>query len=226
MSLYELDTDYIGEQLLPPKLRKVKALAWLKVLLKPLSNLFNIDFKDYTLGAIYDPYDVLTNYPFGERVIWTDKRVYESLTSSNLGNLPSDSAKWLLCQNIFIGVDERVKYNSQKILFEFALNKFFMVDPFPADQIYITNNFVNASTNFVMGLMSSSSSVMPLNSVNQIDYMGLSPVYVTDIYDYTINVPTAVFTGLGDNTSNREQAIRNFADLYNLSGMQYNVITY
>lgn len=226
MGLFELDTDYIGEQLMPPKLRKDKHLSWLKVILKPLSNLFNIDFKDYTLGVSYDLWDSGDTYSFGNRVIWTDKRVYESLADSNFNNLPSDTTKWLLCQNIFIGVDERVKYNSQKLLFEFALNRFFMVDPLPADQIFIDNNFVDVGSVFLMGTTGQSSSLMPLNSVNQIHYMGLVPAYQTVTNDYTINVPIAVFNSLGSNDANRETAIRNFADLYNLAGMQYNVVSY
>lgn len=225
MGLYELDTDYIGEQLMPPRLRKPKHLAWLKVLLKPLYNLFNIDFKDYNLGAAYNVYDIGTAYVFGDRVIWTDKRVYECILA-NTGNLPSNTTYWLLCQDNFIGLDERIKYNSQKLLFEYALNKFFMVDPLPADQIYITNNFVDASNNFVMDDASDESSVMPLDSEFQEDFMDDTATYNTDIYDYTIFVPIAVFTALGDSNANREQTIRNFADLYNLAGMQYNVVSY
>lgn len=226
MGLFELDTDYIGEQLMPPKIRKVKSLAWLKVILKPLSNLFNIDFKDYTLGTSYSLWSSVTPYVFGNRVLWSDKRVYELIVTSSTNDLPSDTTKWLLCQDTFIGVDERVKYSSQKLLFEYALNKFFMVSPLPTDQIYIDNNFVNVGNVFLMGLTGQSSSLMPDNSVNQIHYMGLTPAYNTAIYDYTINVPIAVFTALGTNDANRETAIRNFADLYNLSGMQYNVVTY
>lgn len=225
MSLFELDTDYVSEQLTPPKLRKDKQLSWLKVLLSPLDRLFNIDFKDYTLGAVYDAFDISTPYVISDRVIWTDKRIYECIAPS-LGFLPSDTTYWLLIQDNFIGVDERIKYNSQKLLFEYALNRFFLVDVLPADQIFITNNFVTASNNFVMDNQSTSSSNMPLDSAYQEDFMDDVPTYNSDIYDYTINVPVAVFNALGSNTANRENAIRNFADLYNLSGMQYNVVTY
>ena len=39
-------------------------------------------------------------------------------------------------------------------------------------------------------------------------------------------VPIAVFTSLGDTNDNRENAVRNFADIYNLAGMRYDVQSY
>ena len=56
--------------------------------------------------------------------------------------------------------------------------------------------------------------------------MGLMPTYQTSVYDYTIFVPDAVYTALGSTANDREYAIRNFADKYNLAGMQYDVQSY
>ena len=56
--------------------------------------------------------------------------------------------------------------------------------------------------------------------------MGLFPTYQTNTNDYTIFVPIAVFTALGDTNDNRENAVRNFADIYNLAGMRYDVQSY
>lgn len=226
MAFYEIDTDYVGGQLTPPKLRKDKQLSWVKVLLINLF-LFNNIFKKYREGSNDPGYNVLSNYSLNDTVVWTDKSVYiYSNSVASTGNLPSDSNYWTLLQNVFIGSNERVKYNSQKLLFEYALNKFFMVSALPAPQIYITNNFINAGNNFLMNTSSVQSSVMPLNSLYQGDYMGLFPTYTTNTNDYTIFVPVVVYTALGTNVLNREFAIRRFADIYNLSGMRYSVVSY
>ena len=45
-------------------------------------------------------------------------------------------------------------------------------------------------------------------------------------YNFTINVPLALFTTLGTDNTNRENTIRIFADKYVLSGITYNVTTY
>jgi hypothetical protein len=76
-----------------------------------------------------------------------------------------------------------------------------------------------------MGSSSSTSSVMPLNSINQIDYMGYSPYYLIYPYDYAINFPIATFSALGTATE-AELIIKSFADKYNLMGMQYNILTF
>jgi hypothetical protein len=45
-------------------------------------------------------------------------------------------------------------------------------------------------------------------------------------YNFTINVPSALFATLGNNLTNRENTIRSFADKYVLAGITYNIITY
>ena len=176
MSIYNLDTDFVGENLMPPQLRTTKHLAWLKVILKPL-NWFNTKFSLYRNG---DP---------------------SSLISSE-----------------FIGVDERIIYSSQKMLFEYLLNRYFATTG-----IYIDNNFIGADNNFVMGASSSSSSSMPNNSAYSDTYMGEQPYYTTSQNDFTIYVPTAFYTGLG---TYNEQLIRAVADKYVLAGITYNVTDY
>jgi hypothetical protein len=225
MSFYNLNTDYVGEQLTPPKLRTSKFLAWLKVLLKPLNRFMNIDFDFYMTGATCGDYDNTITYSFGDNVIGSDKCVYECIVASSLGVNVTNTTNWIKLNSNFIGANERVKYNAQIMLFEYALNKYFRVAALPADQIYITNN-TYYTDHFVMGNTGTYSSTMPTNSVNQIHYLGNTYTYSSSLFDYTIYVPVAIFNGLGTNTANRENAIRNFANQYNLAGMVYNVVTY
>jgi len=224
MSIYQIDTTYVGEQLTPPKLRGVKLLAWLQVLLKPLSALFDISFLGYKTGSLDSDYNSGTTYSFGNRVRYTDKSVYELIVSTSTGVDPTNITNWIKVNDVFIGCDERVKYNAQKLLFEYALNKFFLV-PSGGSQIYIQNQ-TTFVTPFVMGNSGALSSSMPLNSINQINFLGNSYTYTSGTYDYTIYVPISIFTPLGSDNANRENAIRNFADKYNLAGMTYDVSTY
>lgn len=224
MSIYQIDTSYVSEQLTPPKLRSAKLLAWLKVLLKPLSNLFDINFLDYKLGSTVADYSGATAYSFGDRVRYTDKSIYELIVTTSTGIVPTNTTNWIKINDVFIGCDERIKYNAQKLLFEYSLNKFFLV-PAIGDQIYIENQ-TTFETPFIMGNVGNLSSSMPTNSINQINYLGNAYTYTSSSYDYTIYVPIAIFTALGTDTTNRENAIRNFADTYNLAGLIYNVTTY
>lgn len=233
MSIYQIDADYVANQLTPPKLRNVKMVAWIKVLVAPLQKFAGKTLSRYKQGDTSLDYSGATTYNFGDRVIYTDKSIYEAtyvdsdgVAQSFSGVIPTNTAFWTLINTVFIGSDERSKYNAQKLLFEYALNRFFRVAASPADQIYITNNFIDSGQNFLMNTGSNDSSLMPLNSMYQIDYMGLFPTYQTNTNDYTIFVPIAVFTALGDTNDNRINAVKNFADIYNLAGMRYDVQSY
>lgn len=225
MALYDFDTEVVSEQLTPPALRETKFLAWLYVLAKPIQNKWSLIFEDYKDESVYSDYNGVTTYNFGDRVIWDDKSIYEAtytdadgVAQSFNGVPPSSILFWTKVNDIFIGAKERFKYSAQKLLFEYALNKFFRTSG-----IYITNNFVDTGNVFVIDTDSTESSVMPLDSLYQEDYMDYTATYATAIYDYTIFVPVAFHTSLG---ANADGLITNFADKYNLEGMQYDIQTY
>ena len=217
MAIYDYDNQIVGEQLTPPVLRTAKQLAWINTLTAAIQNLWSLIFEDYRVGSVYPDYGFFTQYYVGDRVLFADKSIYECISNSlNISCL--DTTKWVKVNDIFIGSDERVKYSAQKLLFEYALNKFFITSG-----IYITNNFIDVGDVFVMDTDSTESSVMPLDSFYQEDYMDLTATYASGIYDYTIFVPIADYTLLG---SSANAIIRTFADKYNLAGMQYDIQTY
>lgn len=217
MAIYDYDNQIVGEQLTPPVLRTTKQLAWINTLTAAIQNLWSLIFEDYRVGSVYPDYGFFTQYYVGDRVLFADKSIYECISNSlNISCL--DTTKWVKVNDIFIGSDERVKYSAQKLLFEYALNKFFITSG-----IYITNNFIDVGDVFVMDTNSTESSVMPLDSFYQEDYMDLTATYASGIYDYTIFVPIADYTTLG---SSANAIIRTFADKYNLAGMQYDIQTY
>lgn len=217
MAIYDYDNQIVGEQLTPPVLRTTKQIAWINTLTAAVQNLWSLIFEDYRVGSVYPDYGFFTQYYVGDRVLFADKSIYECISNSlNISCL--DTTKWVKVNDIFIGSDERIKYSAQKLLFEYALNKFFI-----SSGIYITNNFIDVGDVFVMDTDSTESSVMPLDSFYQEDYMDLTATYASGIYDYTIFVPIADYTTLG---SSANAIIRTFADKYNLAGMQYDIQTY
>lgn len=217
MAIYDYDNQIVGEQLTPPVLRTDKQLSWINTLTAAIQNLWSLIFEDYRVGSVYPDYGFFTQYYVGDRVLFADKSIYECISNSlNISCL--DTTKWVKVNDIFIGSDERVKYSAQKLLFEYALNKFFI-----SSGIYITNNFIDVGDVFVMDTDSTESSVMPLDSFYQEDYMDLTATYASGVYDYTIFVPIADYTTLG---SSANAIIRTFADKYNLAGMQYDIQTY
>ena len=223
--LFDFDIDIIIPNLTAPIKRLPKYSAWLNALTTPIQQAWQNLFVDYKTGSTYSDFNVLTAYFIGDIVIWTDKCVYmasyvnaNGISEGFSGVFPNNTVFWTKVNENFIGVDERVKYNSQRLLFEYALNRFFRTSG-----IYIENNFVTPTNVFAMGDSSQSSSYMPSNSVYQADFMPDVPTYTTAIYDFTIFFPIADYTALG---TSADLIIRSFADVYNLVGMQYDIQTF
>jgi hypothetical protein len=219
MPRYFIVFSLVWEKLYPPHLRKQKHLEWGNVLVAPLQWIRNLLFDVYIDGNSYGRWDITTSYLIGERVYYSDRGLYEAITN-NIGVTPQTATDWKLILENHIGVRERVKYNSQKLLFEFALNRWFDTIGL---QIYITNNTIYTGT-FIMDRGSFNSSVISRNSVNASSYLGNTPLY--DNIAFTIFVPLAVFNALAATNIDRENIIRNFADKYVIAGMEYNVVTY
>ena len=114
MSIYQIDADYVANQLTPPKLRNVKMVAWIKVLVAPLQKFAGKTLSRYKQGDASLDYSGATTYNFGDRVIYTDKSIYEAtyvdsdgVAQSFSGVIPTNTSFWTLINNVFIGSDER-----------------------------------------------------------------------------------------------------------------------
>jgi hypothetical protein len=219
--IYVIDFSLLWEKLYPPILRQSLHLAWGAVVVKPLQRLRSLALEDYANGSIATRYDNSTAYSVGDEVYYTNRAVYKCIGAST-GNLPTDTTYWTRILDNRIGVRERIKYDSRKVLFEYALNRWFDV-PSADPQIYITNNDIYG-TAFLLGESGETSSTMAWNSNFQNFYLGNSYSYESDAF--TIYVPLLVFNALDTNNTNRENIIRGFADNYVLSGITYNVLTY
>lgn len=245
---YIISYSLQDELLLPPQLRKPKMVSYLNSISYPLQWLHDITWVDsFSDGFTYPLYSTSSTYypglgnTIGDRVIYKDRGVYECIaTCSNIDPIKLGSNYWELISDNYIGARERVLYNSQKVLFEYALNKWFQTGvltiPYSGG-IYIINNEI-PSTSFLMGLSGEYSTPMTDTTVTQIQwgYLAHSPYNPMPSTDnFTIFVPIAVAQqidpagntySIPDISPNANTIIRSFADTIKLAGMIYNIKTY
>jgi hypothetical protein len=188
-------------------------------------------FKDGNAAAIYNG---ATAYVVGNQVKYTDKAIYQCWVAST-GNLPTNTAYWFKIQDKFVGIEPRCKYNAQHLLFEYALNEWFgttFVNVPGSSDIYI--NAVGANLGaFYVGFTPTDSSFVVYDEPEATAFIQALDLTTASI-SFTINVPIAVANALTTETANtvpnisanRENIIRQIADLYNYAGITYDVITY
>lgn len=222
-SIYDINFNLQATNLLPPDKRKARFKAFLNALTICLQYLRDRFYNKYADGDNSAKWDSGTAYTIGQTVRYVDRSIYECIADTTAGILPTDTDYFIKVQDIYIGLRERLKYNSQKILFEYVLNKWFEVDPLPADQIYISNNSLDLN-GFVIGEFEDTSSSIAQTENYQQGYLGNS--YSFGSYAFTIYVPLAVFNALAATNTEREYIIRAQADKYVYSGFLYNVVTY
>ena len=75
--IYIISFSLVWEQLTPPMLRQAIFLNWGTVLTKPLQRLYEIIFGVYANGSTDLAYDALTAYVATDKVVYTDRGVYE-----------------------------------------------------------------------------------------------------------------------------------------------------
>ncbi len=219
--MYSFSTSYISEKLVPPVLRQVKILAFLRVLLVSVQTKWD-DFKKYISGSSEIKWSNVTAYSVGDRVKY-GYSIYEALQSST-GEIPFENTDyWLLVNKDFVGCDARVKFNSDKIVFDYVLNLYLNITPTTIPTIYTTRNQVDAN-GFYMGVDGDGLFGELGTDENQNDFMGTA--YSLGQYAMTIYVPLALYTSLASNAADREARVRNIADRYVMAGVLYEIQTY
>lgn len=220
--MYDININNLAEQQLPPDKRTPSMLAWVRSLLRPMA-WNNTQQQAYYGGSAAPDYDPLVTYYTTEQVRY-NRAVYESLIDNNTA-LPTDGSAWYRVQDNFIGTDERVKYNGQRLVLEWALNKWFGTtfrQPPGAPDIFIQNNEVQAGSLLVGIVETESSTVGPEGSS---EFVGPNAIFAGQS-NFTINMPLAVFNALDPVASNREAIVRNIADRYVPAGITYSISTY
>ena len=229
-----INTDTFAVNFLPPKKRLPIYKAWTKTLLKPLQVLYNTTFGTFQNGNAAALYNPATAYAVGNQVKYTDKAIYQCWVAST-GNLPTNTNYWFKIQDKFVGIEPRMKYNAQHILFEWALNEWFgttFVNTPGASDIFIDAATADLGA-FYVGLTETESSYVVFDEPEATAFIQALNLTTAGI-SFTINVPIITANALTTETANtvpnisqnRENIIRQIADLYNYAGITYNVITY
>jgi hypothetical protein len=229
-----INTDSFAVNFLPPKKRLPIYKAWVKTLVKPLQVLYNTMFGTFKDGNTAPLWVTATAYAVGDQVQYEDKSVYECWVA-NTGELPTNTDYWFKIQDKFVGIEPRCKYNAQHLLFEWALNEWFgttFVNVPGASDIYI-DNFASGSNVFYVGLASSDSSEAVYANGEAFRFVQALNITNTGS-EFDIYVPIATANALTNEppdtapsiSQNRENIIRQIADLYTYAGINYQVITY
>jgi hypothetical protein len=229
-----INTDSFAVNFLPPKKRLPIYKAWVKTLVKPLQVLYNTMFGTFKDGNTAPLWVTATAYAVGDQVQYEDKSVYECWVA-NTGELPTNTDYWFKIQDKFVGIEPRCKYNAQHLLFEWALNEWFgttFVNVPGASDIYIDITGANIGA-FLVGYTPTESSYVVYDEPEASGYIQAENLTTVAI-SFTIHVPLAVANALTNEplntvpniSTNRENIIRQIADLYTYAGINYNVITY
>ena len=247
MSTYSYFTQFnlLDEILTPPMYRQPNFLSWLNSLSAPLQTLQNEIYSNgYVNGSVAPTYSATQSYFPNDQVIYLNRQVWQNLaTCSGIAPTITATNSWYLYNNDYIGAEERVRYNSQVLWFEYALNRFFQTGVTPISNppgfsggilIVGLTSSLNKNT-FLMGNTSQYSSTMRNSGQLQQDaYLGNYPFSTAlNFNGFTILVPIGYANTYLGNTqsvplisSASNTIIRAFADDYVLAGQQYNVATY
>lgn len=240
MAIYDYDVDSIRGNNTPLRYRyKPKFTAWMLSLLYPLQWLRDNTFNDYIQGSAAPLWNPLATYNTGDRIKGYGNAVFESIVDGNIGIDPDQALNasdfWMRISDDYRGVNERLKYNSQKLMLEYVLNKFFRTT-------FIQPDDVNTPTNsniYIQNLTPNNLGFIIGNSVDVGSSFVNSPQFSTNFilnsYDsngdsFAIFVPETITSPIpGFFTSLQpyaEEKIRAIADKYVLAGIQYRITTY
>ena len=228
---FNYNTDFSGkwEELMPPNKRQSIYLKWGTVLLYPLQWLHSRFFVDYKDGSVAANWITATFYAKDSFVKYTNKSIYCCIKDNTSSNIitPLNTDYWYKTQDVFIGLTDRLKYTSQKISFEYALNSYFniaFVQPPSVNVIYISNNVIDVNS-FLVSSDDFNSSYAANEGIQALQYVGA--IYNnTTIYSFTIYYPVGLPATLGISDDYLKQQIATIADKLKVSGTIYNILSY
>ena len=190
-------------------------------------------------GAMYAPYGA--NVAPDVAPAWANSNLTEAYNYTNAATPPF---YWVKVQDNFIGANERVMYNASRLVFEWALNKWFYNSDTHFQQpvagnssIYIHPNIIDQDMLY-MGPAGNGYNYIPAGYDEAMPYLNLSST-PPSLFDFSIYFPVAIYndlvstsieiavgTGPVTMTTLRASIVQAFANKYNAAGMTYNIITY
>ena len=213
--IYDINFYNKVVEILPPDKRESKNLSWLFALISGVEYLREKILVDFKTGSSYSDWTAGT-YAKGDKVVYK-KVIYESLIDSNT-DTPT-SSNWSLYLNTFIGSDDRVKYNGQKLVLEYALNQYYKTtfrQPNDTPDIYIETLGYTLQGFLIGSTENYSSDVAQTTSSGFIG--SLTPFLQT--YNFKIWFPTAVYS------ATNESEVRTFVNKIVPTSLNYSIDTY
>lgn len=215
MSLFDVNFSQFSTDILPPDKRLPGNTSLLQSMLGALQWCRDLVLGSYKTGAIAPKYSPGIYNQF-DQVIY-NKAVYESLIANNT-DIPTTS-NWRVIQSNFIGVDERIKFNSAVCVLEYALNKRFggnfrMPPAASHSDIYISN-----VPPVPFGFRVGNSKGSTVGNSNSSDTIGSISTF-RQVTGYQVNFLTSLFAFTS------QQEVRDFVNLYNATGITFIIVTY
>lgn len=216
MDIFDINYNQQAPELLPPDKRDKPRIALFQALLSGVQWCRDIILGSYKKGSV-DPDYAAGTYPAFAKVIF-QKAVYYSLIDNNTAD-PLDTTAWLKIQDNFLGVAERVKFNGQNIVLEYALNQRFGGTFRPPGSMSPSDIYMTLLPRVVYGFRvgrTIGSYVGQTQSANKVG----SPIPFIRINNFEVHVTNAIFT------ETNEQEIRDFINLYIPAGLRFTITTY
>lgn len=216
MDIFDVNYKQQTPELLPPDKRDPPRIALIAALLQSIQWCRDLILGSYKKGST-DPGYAPGTYPKFAKVIY-QKAVYYSLVDGNTSD-PRDINNWLKIQSNFLGVSERVKFNGQNIILEYALNQRFSGTFRPPPSVTRSDIYMSLLPPVIAGFnvgQTIGSSVGRTASSDTIGYD--SPI--VRLINFEVHITIAIFA-----TTN-EQEIRDFINLYIPASLKYIITTY
>jgi hypothetical protein len=223
--MYDVDYNTAIENLLVPDKRTKKTLAFNIALALGIANNHNLLFN------IYKNYEILPNwitaFAYNKNdLVKYSKSVFQSIENGNTSR-PTNSSKWRLVSENFLGSDFRLSITGEKLNLEYAINTWFgstfrQPSVGISDIYFTTNNLIELPV-FRVGINEFESTSVRSDGSDQ---FVINSYTFTAQYNLTINVPIALFNSLGTTNEIRTSIVRAFADKYINAGLTYKIQTY
>lgn len=214
--IFDIDFNQQSIDLLSPDKRGPITVALQQALLWATQWCRDLILGSYKTGAIAPAYAGGT-YNKYDMVVY-NKAVYYSLISNNT-SVPTDTTSWLLVQANFIGVDERVRYNGQKVVLEYALNHRFGGTFRPPGSSSLSDIYINnvdpVAVGFRVGITKGSTVGLTKSS----DDIG-NPYPFVQLTNFNINFLNSLYI------LTSEKAVRDFVDPVIPASLVYTITPY
>jgi hypothetical protein len=213
--IYDIDTNQQAVDILPPDKRGPITVAVQRAILwasqwsrdNVLGSYKRGSTAPVYAGGVYNKHD---------QVIF-NKAVYYSLIANNSA-LPTDTSSWLKVQDNFLGVDERVRYNGQKIVLEYALNHRFGGIFRPPGSSSLSDIYINNVGPVAVGFRVGKTIGSTVGQTISSDFIGRSTSFV-QVTNFNINFLNSLYI------LTNEQAVRDFLNFVPAS-LRYTITPY